>query len=86
MRLNNPDAGTVSSWQKANRTHPSKLLVPKPADPKTPKPDERDAPAGMTGDHPSAPLRQAHRDLQRGLQDTDRGPVADRAYKKLKQG
>lgn len=49
-----------------------------------PLPHERDESVGMTDGIPSEPVRQAYRDLQRGLQDTDRGPVADRAYKKLK--
>ncbi|EWS59928.1 hypothetical protein Y694_02287 [Methylibium sp. T29-B] len=39
----------------------------------------------MTGGEPSESMRQAHRDLARGLKDTDRGPEADRAYRKLKR-
>jgi hypothetical protein len=50
-----------------------------------PLPHERDESAGMTGGIASAPMQQAHRDLARGLQDTDRGPEADRTYRKLKQ-
>jgi hypothetical protein len=47
-------------------------------------PHERDESAGMTGGVPSEPIQQAHEDLDRGLQDTDRGPVTDRTYRKLK--
>jgi len=54
-----------------------------PAD--TPLPHERDESVGMTGGIASAPMQQAHRDLARGLQDTDRGPEADRTYRKLKR-
>ena len=39
----------------------------------------------MTGGVASEPMQQAHEDLSRGLQDTDRGPEADRTYKKLKR-
>ena len=48
-------------------------------------PHERDESVGMTGGIPSAPVQQAHRDLRRGLQDTDRGPEADVTYRKLKR-
>lgn len=47
-------------------------------------PHEQDESVGMTDGIPSEPMRQAHRDLERGLQDTDRGPAAGIAYKKLK--
>lgn len=67
---------TPTSWQKANRTPPSKPLA---------SDDERDAPAGRIGKRPSAPLRQAHDDLQRGMADTGRAPEAERVYRKLKQ-
>lgn len=48
-------------------------------------PHERDESISETGKKPSKRIQQAHQDVSRGLQDTDRGPVADRAYKKLKQ-
>lgn len=48
-------------------------------------PHERDESTGMTGGEPSESMQQAHRDLTRGLQDTDRGPEADRTYRKLKR-
>jgi len=72
---------TPTSWQKALRVS----RLPRPASDKPAPADQRDAPAGRIDDHPSAPLRQAHEDLKRGVQDTDRGPEADRTYKKLKR-
>ena len=38
----------------------------------------------MTGGERHPEVEQAHRDMERGLQDTDRGPPADRTYRKLK--
>jgi hypothetical protein len=53
---------------------------------KTPHmPHERDEAVGATGGVQSERVQQAHRDLQRGLQDTSRAPEADRAYKKQKR-
>jgi len=60
-----------------------RVTLTKPAD--TPLPHERDESVGMTGGIASVPMQQAHRDLARGLQDTDRGPEADRTYRKLKR-
>ena len=48
-------------------------------------PHERDESVGMTDGISSASMKQAHEDLSRGLQDTDRGPEADRTYKKLQR-
>lgn len=47
--------------------------------------DQRDAPAGRSAGRPSAPLRQAYRDILRGVQDTSRAAEAERSYKKLKR-
>ena len=47
-------------------------------------PHEQDESVGMTDGISSTAMQQAHKDLARGLLDTDRGPEADRAYKKLK--
>lgn len=47
-------------------------------------PHERDQSVDMTHGQPDAQVRQAYRDVQRGLQDTDRGPPAGRAYQKQK--
>ena len=62
-------------------------LVPSGTDPAKSDallPHERDESTGMTDGVPSEPVRQAYRDVSRGLQDTDRGPVAGRVYRKLK--
>ena len=50
-----------------------------------PLPHERDEAVGATGGVPSERVRQAHRDVQRGLQDTSRAPEADRAYQRQKK-
>lgn len=47
-------------------------------------PHERDQSVDMTHGNPDAQVQQAYRDVQRGLQDTDRGPPADKAYQKQK--
>lgn len=47
-------------------------------------PHERDLAVGMTGGATSELVEQAHRDVERGLQDTSRAPEADAAYRKLK--
>ena len=49
-------------------------------------PHDRDEAVGATAGEPSPPMQQAHRDLQRGLRDTDRGAVTDRVYRQLKDG
>jgi len=57
-----------------------------PGHPSPPRmPHERDEAVGATGGIPSERIRQGHRDLKRGLQDTSRGPEAGRAYEKLKK-
>ena len=48
-------------------------------------PHQRDELSGATDGIVSVPMQQAYRDLSRGLVDTDRGVVADRAYRKLKR-
>lgn len=48
-------------------------------------PHERDESVGMTDGVPSKKMQQAHRDVTDGMQDTDRGPVADRTYQKQKR-
>ena len=47
-------------------------------------PHERDQSVDMTHGQPDVQVQQAYRDVQRGLQDTDRGPPADKAYQKQK--
>jgi hypothetical protein len=46
-------------------------------------PHERDE-SSQRDDAPRPTIEQAHRDVSRGLVDTDRGPPADQAYKKQK--
>ncbi len=48
-------------------------------------PHERDESVDMTHGKPDAQIEQAYRDVQLGLQDTDRGPPADKAYQKQKR-
>jgi hypothetical protein len=48
-------------------------------------PHERDEAVGATGGIQSERIQQAHRDRQRGVQDTSRAPEADRAYQKQKR-
>ncbi len=62
----------------------SRPPTPTPS-PRPSLPHERDESSDMTGGEPSESMRQAHRDLARGLKNTDRGPEADRAYRKLKR-
>ena len=47
-------------------------------------PHERDESVDMTHGESDPKMEQAYRDVQRGLQDTDRGPSADKAYQKQK--
>lgn len=47
-------------------------------------PHERDQSIEMTAKKPDPKMRQAGRDLDRGLQDTSKGPEMNRAYNKLK--
>ena len=48
-------------------------------------PHERNEFIEIIGKVSSEPMKQASRDLKRGLVDTDRGAEAGRTYKKLKQ-
>ena len=53
---------------------------------KRPKlPHERDESAGNAADAPRGEGKKAYEDVKRGVQDTDRGPAADRAYRKQRQ-
>ncbi len=60
-----------------------KGVVLKTATPKLPH--DRDEAANTTGGVPSDLIQQAHRDVSRGLQDTDRGVETDATYRKLKR-
>ena len=48
-------------------------------------PHDHDEGSNMTGGEASDLIQQAHRDVSRGLQDTDRGAEIDRTYRKLKR-
>jgi len=43
-------------------------------------PHERDESSDSQTSPPRAVIKQAHKDLERGLVDTDRGPVMDKLY------
>ena len=47
-------------------------------------PHERDEATAMTGGIQSEDGKQAFKDLERGLKDTDKGPPMDRAYARQK--
>ncbi len=49
-------------------------------------PHERDESADSQHSPPRADMQQASKDIKRGLVDTDRGPVTDATYRKLKNG
>jgi hypothetical protein len=48
-------------------------------------PHERDESTDDMASGPRKRIQQAHEDLTRGLKDTDRGPVMDETYRKLKK-
>ena len=48
-------------------------------------PHERDETVGMTGGVPNEHVRQAARDVERGLQDTSRAEETDRAYQSTRK-
>ena len=74
------------SVDTTRRDAPGPDKVPEPLEARLPKlPHERDeSGAGMTSAAPDPTIQQAYRDVQRGLQDTDRGPPAGKAYQKQK--
>jgi hypothetical protein len=61
------------------------LQEPDPADTSLALPHERDQSSKMTNAKTDAQVKQASRDLRRGLQDTDKGKPMNEAYKKLKR-
>ena len=66
-------------------THPQTSSAPEDmAGPEALLPHERDQSTAMTGGAAAPEGKQAFKDLQRGLQDTDKGPPSDRAYQKQK--
>ncbi|GKT24922.1 hypothetical protein [Acidovorax sp. SUPP3334] len=66
--------------------HPAPDAETKNLDTPEPRlPHERDQAVEMTGGEPSEEMQQAYKDVQRGLQDTDRGKPAHDAYQKQKR-
>lgn len=80
-----PASVDTTRRQSANTPSPGGAVAtgkPQAQDPKLPH--ERDQSVDMTHGQPDVQVQQAYRDVQRGLQDTDRGPPADKAYQKQK--
>ena len=50
-----------------------------------PLPHETDQAIGSAGSAPRRSMKQAHDDLERGLKDTDKAPVMDATYRRLKK-
>lgn len=74
--------------RRVNTTQPQPHPGSGPEDLSGPEPrlsHERDEAVNMTDGEPDAKMEQAYRDVKRGLQDTDRGPPADKAYQKQKR-
>jgi hypothetical protein len=72
-RKNEASAGT-----QVDLTSPTTSSAP-------PMPHERDEGSGMTGGIPSRRVQQGAKDVDRGVQDTSRGPEADQAYQKQRK-
>lgn len=60
-------------------------LTAPPAAGQTDLPHERDETVGMTGGIADPVIQQAHRDVERGIEDTSRSNETDQAYRKLKK-
>ena len=74
--------------RRVNTTQPQPQPGRGPEDlsgPEARLPHERDQSVDMTHGEPDAQMEQAYKDVKRGLQDTDRGPPADKAYQKQKR-
>lgn len=70
---------TRKTPEAAHRSDPSDPAAPEPK-----LPHEHDQSVGMTDGQRDATVEQAYRDVQRGIQDTDRGPPSEKAYQKQK--
>ena len=95
-RKNTPSAPSSSATQAASsKGMPAKEpreQRSRPEQPDSPKdsaveaslalPHERDQSVDMTNDKPSPVVKQAGRDVQRGVKDTSKSVEMDRAYKK----
>lgn len=74
--------------RRTNTTNPAVQPGSGPEDlsgPEARLPHERDQATDMTDGERHPEVEQAYKDLQRGLQDTDRGVPAHNAYQKQKQ-
>ena len=72
----NPEKPTVDPTPHATgRTTPQVDGSPSPR-----LPHEHDESSDSQTSQPRAVIQQAHKDLERGLVDTDRGPVMDKLY------
>jgi hypothetical protein len=70
----------LTRQRRDNLAEPGEAVQPR-------RPDERDESSDSQDQQEvRGVIKQAHDDLQRGLQDTDRKPVADRAYEQQKGG
>ncbi len=82
LKATPPDKPGGSRNSTRVRRRPT-LGLPKQSAPKLPH--ERDESINTVGTVPSESMKQASRDIKRGLTDTDRGAEVGRTYKKLKQ-
>lgn len=74
--------------RRVNTTQPAAQPGSGPEDLSAPEgrlPHERDQATDMTDGERHPEVEQAYKDLQRGLQDTDRGVPAHQAYQKQKR-
>jgi len=72
-----PPSGPSDTGRKSNTT------VRRDRDAEPQLPHERDE-SSAKDDARRPVIEQAHRDVRRGLSDTDRGPVMDKAYQRQK--
>lgn len=88
-----PDSATQAASSKGMPTKEPREQRSRPQQPNSPKdsaveaslelPHERDQSVDMTNDKPDPVVKQAGRDVQRGVKDTSKSVEMDRAYKKL---
>lgn len=85
VREHGLDAPEADELPEEGRTVDTREQGDDPHGEETPKlPHEHDESVGSTGGVPSPEMQQAHADQKRGLVDTDRGPVSDQTYRRLK--
>jgi hypothetical protein len=73
--------------QEPDSSQPGRQITPKDAsvEASLELPSDRDEATDMTAAEPDPQVKQAAKDLKRGLSDTSKGAETDRAYKKLGQ-